>query len=89
VLAFTQARKEKYMKKLFSTKEVAEKLGIHPSTLGRWVVAGKVRYERVGISRAIPAEEIRRLLRERKGVKLNELYDTTESMSVSNQQNSE
>ena len=50
---------------LIATKQAAERLGVHPATIRRWAASGIVRYVRVGRERAIPAEEVTRLLRER------------------------
>jgi len=50
---------------LLATKQAAERLGVHPATIRRWAASGRVRYERIGRERAIPAEEVARLLRER------------------------
>jgi excisionase family DNA binding protein len=53
------------MPTFFATKQVAKRLCVHPATLRRWAVAGKFRFEKVGVSRAIPADEVKRLLRGR------------------------
>jgi excisionase family DNA binding protein len=50
---------------LLSTKQAAERLGVHPATIRRWAASGRVRYVRIGRERAIPVEEVRRLKRER------------------------
>jgi len=50
---------------LVATKQAAERLGVHPATIRRWAVSGRLRYVRIGRERAIPAEEVSRLLRER------------------------
>jgi excisionase family DNA binding protein len=50
---------------LLATKQVAARLCVHPATIRRWAASGRVRYVRVGRERAIPAEEVNRLQRER------------------------
>ncbi len=50
---------------LLSTKQVAERLRVHPATIRRWTASGRVRYVRIGRERAIPVEEVSRLRRER------------------------
>lgn len=50
---------------LLATKQAAQRLGVHPATIRRWAASGRVRYERIGRERAIPVEEVSRLLRER------------------------
>jgi excisionase family DNA binding protein len=50
---------------LMPTKQVAQKLGVHPATVRRWTASGRVRFVRIGRERAIPAEEIARLMRGR------------------------
>jgi excisionase family DNA binding protein len=63
VLAYAQAQKGERM--LIGTKEASQRLGVHPATIRRWAASGRVRYVRIGRERAIPAEEVGRLKRER------------------------
>ena len=53
------------MQMLVATKQAAERLGVHPATIRRWAASGRLRYVRIGRERAIPAEEVSRLLRDR------------------------
>jgi len=48
---------------LVSTKQAAERLGVHPATIRRWAASGRVRFVRIGRERAIPAAEVQRLRR--------------------------
>jgi excisionase family DNA binding protein len=50
---------------MFTSTEVARRLNLHPATLRRWLARGRIRFERVGHFRAVPDDELRRLLRER------------------------
>lgn len=53
---------------LVSTKQAAERLCVHPSTIRRWTAAGRMRFVRIGRERAVPAEEVSRVQRERRKV---------------------
>lgn len=59
------SKQQKGLRMLLSTKQVAKRLGVHPATIRRWAASGRFRFVRIGRERAIPAEEIRRLQRER------------------------
>ena len=50
---------------LVSTKQAAERLGVHPATIRRWAASGRLRFVRIGRERAIPVAEVSRLRRER------------------------
>ena len=50
---------------LLATQQAAERLSVHPATIRRWTASGRVRFVRIGRERAIPAEEIARLMRGR------------------------
>ncbi len=50
---------------LLATKQAAQRLDVHPATIRRWAASGRLRYVRIGRERAIPAEEVSRLQRER------------------------
>jgi excisionase family DNA binding protein len=51
---------------LLATKQAAQRLGVHPATVRRWTASGRLRYVRIGRERAIPAEEIARMRRDRR-----------------------
>jgi excisionase family DNA binding protein len=50
---------------LLSTKQVADRLQVHPATIRRWAASGRLRYVRIGRERAIPVAEVTRLRRSR------------------------
>jgi len=56
-------------KKLFSTPEVAEWLGVFHTTVRRWIERGKIKGVRVGRNYKVPVVEVIRLLEEH-GVRL-------------------
>ena len=51
---------------LLATKQAAQRLGVHPATVRRWTASGRLRFVRIGRERAVPAEEIGRVQRERR-----------------------
>jgi len=54
--------------KLYTTREAAEALGVTYMTVWKWIKSGKLRANKVfGGRYAIPAEEVERLLKEKRG----------------------
>jgi len=54
------------MKEYYSPPEVADILGVHPTTLRRWIKAGKVKtYKFPAVHNKIPREELAALLKSR------------------------
>lgn len=55
------------MKKLLTTREVAELLDLHPSTIRVWCDRGVLVHVRIGRNRRIPEDAVERLLEQRLG----------------------
>lgn len=57
---------------MLTSKEVAEKLSVHPSTVRRWIREGKIESIRFGRDYKIPEEALEKFIRDstEKGIDL-------------------